>query len=46
VKNLPLLCIPSDFLYPEHYIKFMGYDKPIDFKLSTPKDVTEDSKKS
>ncbi|EFX71854.1 hypothetical protein DAPPUDRAFT_216425 [Daphnia pulex] len=46
VKNVPLLCIPSDFLYPEHYIKFMGYDKPVDFKLSTPKDKSEDSNKS
>ncbi len=46
VKNVPLLCIPSDFLYPEHYIKFMGYDKPVDYKLSTPKDKIEDNNKS
>nr|SVE73170.1 EOG090X0CKL [Ceriodaphnia reticulata] len=42
VKNTPLLCIPSDFLYPEHYIKFMGYDKPVDFQLRTPKENSKD----
>jgi len=33
VKNIPLFCIPPDFIYKEHYGKFMGYDKPINFKL-------------
>nr|SVE82148.1 EOG090X0CKL [Daphnia magna] len=46
VKNIPLLCIPSDFLYPEHYIKFMGYDKPVDYQLSTPKEQNKENTKS
>nr|SVE78472.1 EOG090X0CKL [Daphnia lumholtzi]SVE79100.1 EOG090X0CKL [Daphnia lumholtzi] len=46
VKNIPLLCSPSDFLYPKHYIKFMGYDKPVDYQLSTPKEQNKDNTKS
>nr|SVE75997.1 EOG090X0CKL [Daphnia hispanica] len=46
VKNIPLLCTPSDFLYPEHYVKFMGYDKPVDYQLSTSKEQNKDNTKS
>lgn len=41
IKNRPLMCSPNDFLYQEHYIKFMGYDKPIDFHLNTHEESTE-----
>lgn len=27
---------PKLFEYPEHYARIMGFDKPIDFKLSEP----------
>nr|SVE70037.1 EOG090X0CKL [Eubosmina coregoni] len=37
INKIPVLCIPNDFIYPEHYKKFMGYDKPVDFRLSDPK---------
>lgn len=35
------MCSPNDFMYPEHYIRFMGYDKPIDFHLNTEEDSGE-----
>nr|SVE75364.1 EOG090X0CKL [Daphnia dolichocephala] len=44
VKNIPVLCSPSDFLYPEHYIKFMGYDKPVNYQLRTAKEQEKDNK--
>nr|SVE92629.1 EOG090X0CKL [Megafenestra aurita] len=43
VKNIPLLCTPKDFSYPEHYIKFMGYDKPINLHLRTNEDNSSKS---
>lgn len=43
VKNIPLLCSPNDFVYPEHYIKFMGYDKPIDLHLRNSEEKSKDS---
>lgn len=34
---------PSLFPDPQHYVKIMGYDKPIDFKLElTETNVKED----
>lgn len=34
IKDVPLFMDPRMFPNPDHYIKIMGYDKPIDFKLS------------
>lgn len=34
VKGKPLFVDPRMFPDPEHYVKIMGYDKPIDFKLT------------
>ena len=42
VRDVPLFCVPPDFTYPEHYAKFMGYDKPIDLKIGL-KDNSEKS---
>lgn len=33
IKGTPLFLQPNFFYDPSHYIKIMGYDKPIDFKL-------------
>lgn len=33
-KILPLFVDPSLFEDPSHYVKIMGYDKPIDFKFN------------
>lgn len=33
VKDVPLFVDSRMFQDPEHYIKIMGYDKPMDFKL-------------
>jgi len=33
VNKRPLFVDPALFDDPEHYVKIMGYDKPIDFKL-------------
>ena len=37
-NGTPLFCAPGDFIRPEHYGKFMGYDKPIDFRLGPAAD--------
>jgi len=42
IKGIPLFVDPRLFDEPEHYAKIMGYDKPIDFKLS---DVSVQKKK-
>jgi len=34
VKKRPLFVDPALFDDPEHYVRIMGYDKPIDFKLN------------
>jgi hypothetical protein len=34
VKGSPLFVDPRLFVDPEHYARIMGYDKPIDFKLT------------
>ncbi|KAL5293138.1 TMEM70 family protein [Megaselia abdita] len=34
VNNKSLFLEPSLFPDPEHYVKIMGYDKPVDFKLN------------
>lgn len=33
-KSIPLFVDPRVFGDPTHYVKIMGYDKPIDFKLN------------
>lgn len=38
IKGIPLFVDPRLFDEPEHYAKIMGYDKPIDFKLSDVSD--------
>lgn len=42
VGKKSLFVEPSLFEDPEHYVKIMGYDKPVDFKLN----LTEDPAKS
>ncbi|KAH8322436.1 hypothetical protein KR067_004854 [Drosophila pandora] len=46
VNKRPLFVDPALFDDPEHYVKIMGYDKPIDFKLdlSVREDKTAKSK--
>ncbi|XP_030571209.1 transmembrane protein 70 homolog, mitochondrial [Drosophila novamexicana] len=44
VKNRPLFVDPALFDDPEHYVRIMGYDKPIDFKLNL-KSETEQKQK-
>ncbi|KAL7733763.1 hypothetical protein ACLKA6_011490 [Drosophila palustris] len=44
VNKRPLFVDPALFDDPEHYVRIMGYDKPIDFKLNL-KDETEPTKK-
>nr|CAD7407083.1 unnamed protein product [Timema poppensis] len=39
VNGLPLFVDPSLFKEPAHYARIMGYDKPLDYKLTK---VTED----
>lgn len=34
IKGIPLFIEQNFFYDPSHYIRIMGYDKPIDFKLS------------
>ena len=46
VKRIPLMCAPSDFIYPEHYIKFMGFDKPVDLHLKKPSEERLDGDSS
>ncbi|XP_033160859.1 transmembrane protein 70 homolog, mitochondrial [Drosophila mauritiana] len=45
VNKRPLFVDPALFDDPEHYVKIMGYDKPIDFKLDLTPNM-EKSKKS
>ncbi|KAH8302776.1 hypothetical protein KR044_010740 [Drosophila immigrans] len=44
VNKRPLFVDPALFDDPEHYVRIMGYDKPIDFKLNL-NDETEQTKK-
>ncbi|KAJ8897879.1 hypothetical protein PR048_003236 [Dryococelus australis] len=39
-SGVPLFVDPKLFDDPEHYVKIMGYDKPIDFKLKSHDDRT------
>ncbi|XP_073837600.1 transmembrane protein 70 homolog, mitochondrial [Musca autumnalis] len=41
VDGRPLFVDPALFDDPEHYVRIMGYDKPIDFKLETT-NITKD----
>lgn len=40
VKGKPLFLDPRMFPDPDHYIKIMGYDKPMDFKLELTEEDT------
>ena len=48
VGNRSLFVDPALFDDPEHYVRIMGYDKPIDFKLdlkeNTPSSNTANEK--
>lgn len=33
-KKIPLLMEPTDFTDTHHFARFMGYDKPVEFKLT------------
>lgn len=44
VNKTPLLVDPKLFDDPHHYVKIMGYDKPIDFKLNFDEDQKETKK--
>lgn len=39
--QIPLFVDAPDFVDVHHYARFMGYDKPIDFKLSSSGDSNE-----
>lgn len=39
----PLFVDPSQFPDPEHYVKMMGYDKPLDLKLNLSEEDTTES---
>ncbi|XP_012214568.1 transmembrane protein 70 homolog, mitochondrial [Linepithema humile] len=41
IKGKPLFLEQSFFDDPSHYIRIMGYDKPIDFKLSNNNSLSE-----
>lgn len=45
VKKRPLFVDPALFDDPEHYVRIMGYDKPIDFKLNSNEE-SDQTKKS
>lgn len=45
VDGKPLFVDPALFDDPEHYVRIMGYDKPIDFKLETTNVSNDDSSK-
>lgn len=45
VKKRPLFVDPALFDDPEHYVRIMGYDKPIDFKLNLKHESEQIQKK-
>ncbi|EDV97427.1 transmembrane protein 70 homolog, mitochondrial [Drosophila grimshawi] len=45
VKKRPLFVDPALFDDPEHYVRIMGYDKPIDFKLNVNAESEQAKKK-
>ncbi|XP_034104463.1 transmembrane protein 70 homolog, mitochondrial [Drosophila albomicans] len=45
VNKRPLFVDPALFDDPEHYVRIMGYDKPIDFKLNVPAEPEQSKKK-
>lgn len=38
IKGVPYFFDVKDFPDPTHYVKIMGYDKPIDFKFTEAMD--------
>lgn len=45
IKGNGLFVDPTLFPDPNHYVKMMGYDKPIDFKLDLTENKSEEVKK-
>ncbi|KAH8371605.1 hypothetical protein KR093_008260 [Drosophila rubida] len=45
VNKRPLFVDPALFDDPEHYVRIMGYDKPIDFKLNLNDETNQTKKK-
>lgn len=49
-NKTPLFVDVSQFTDPEHYVRMMGYDKPLDLKMNleedTPVKSEKDTKKS
>lgn len=39
--KVPLFVDAAQFTDPEHYVKMMGYDKPLDLKLRAEEDSTQ-----
>lgn len=46
VGKQSLFVDPSLFTDPNHYVRLMGYDKPIDFKLAIKNSTVEKDKNS
>ena len=44
VGNKALFVDPALFDDPEHYVRIMGYDKPVDFKLDIKESAPTDGK--
>ncbi|XP_030380253.1 transmembrane protein 70 homolog, mitochondrial [Scaptodrosophila lebanonensis] len=44
VGKRALFVDPALFDDPEHYVRIMGYDKPVDFKLDLSADTTDDKR--
>lgn len=45
VRDIPLFVDPKLFEDPHHYVKIMGYDKPMNFKLNLNEEDHKDGKK-
>lgn len=45
-KGVPLFIEPKQFSDPDQYIKLMGFDKPIDFKLNLDGDEYKKTKQT
>lgn len=42
--QIPLFVDAHDFIDTHHYARFMGYDKPVDFKLELDGDASKKEK--
>lgn len=43
VRNTPLFVDVAQFTDPSHYVKMMGFDRPIDFKFDMAKEAEQPS---